>query len=180
MKQETKIVQYESFIADKIITIRNEKIILDIHLSELYGIETRTLKQAVKRNKDRFPNDFMFELTNEEVEIVVSQNVIPSKKHFGGAIPFGFTENGVAMLSSILKSKKAIEVNITIMRIFTKLRKILFFEKDFIYELSLLKDQIKEHDNNIIAIFEYLREFEQEKQKQLDQENRNPIGYKLP
>ena len=105
---------------------------LDVHLAELYGIETRTLKQAVRRNIERFPRDFMFELTDNEVDILVSQNVIPSRKHFGGAIPFAFTETGVAMLSSVLKSKQAVEINIAIIRAFVMLRKMLYNYKELL------------------------------------------------
>lgn len=92
---------HKETIIQKIVFSRDEKIILDVHLAELYGIETRILKQAVRRNRDRFPEDFMFELSVEEIEIVVSQNVIPHKKFLGGSIPFAFTETGVAMLSSV-------------------------------------------------------------------------------
>lgn len=118
-KQENKLILHEAVIASKIITIRDEKVILDVHLAELYEVETRVLKQAVRRNRERFPADFMYELTNAEIEEVVSQNVIPSKKYFGGAVPYAFTENGVAMLSGVLNSKKAIDINIAIMRAFT-------------------------------------------------------------
>ena len=107
-KKENSLILHEAIIASKIITIREEKVILDVHLAELYEVETRVLKQAVRRNRDRFPVDFMFELTDDEIEYVVSQNVIPSKRHLGGAVPFAFTENGVAMLSSVLTSKRAI------------------------------------------------------------------------
>ncbi len=108
----------EALIASKIISLRDERVLLDVHLAEFYGIETRALKQAVRRNKERFPADFMYVLTHVEIDDVVSQNVIPSKRHFGGARPFAFTENGVAMLSSVLNSKKAIEINIAIIRTF--------------------------------------------------------------
>ena len=92
MTKEYKLIILEEVIASKIFTLRDEKVILDVHLAELYEVETRALKQAVRRNKDRFPNDFMYELTGAEIDDVVSQNVIPSKKHLGGAIPFAFTE----------------------------------------------------------------------------------------
>ncbi len=88
----------ELVIANKIIILRGEHVILDLHLAEFYGVETRILKQAVRRNIDRFPLDFLFQLSNDEIDEVVSQNVIPSRKYFGGATPFAFTENGVAML----------------------------------------------------------------------------------
>ena len=107
-KKENSLILHEAIIASKIITIREEKVILDVHLAELYEVETRVLKQAVRRNRDRFPVDFMYELIDDEIEYVVSQNVIPSKRHLGGAVPFAFTENGVAMLSSVLTSKRAI------------------------------------------------------------------------
>lgn len=100
----------DEIIISHILVFRGERVILDLHLAELYDVETRMLKQAVRRNIDRFPEDFMFELTPEEMEEMVSQNVIPSKSVFGGAVPFAFTELGVAMLSSVLKSKKAVEI----------------------------------------------------------------------
>lgn len=168
----------EAIIAGKIITIRDEKVILDVHLAELYGVETRTLKQAVRRNKDRFPGDFMYELTETEIDTVVSQNVIPSKRHLGGAVPYAFTENGVAMLSSILNSKKAIEVNIAIMRTFTLLRRMLLLPKDIIKEIERIKLQLKKYDDQFLVIFEYLKQFEEAKQKQEEQKNRRQIGYR--
>ena len=119
-----KIIIPEERILNKIIQIREEKVILDVHLAELYGVETRTLKQAVKRNLGRFPDDFMFELTENEIDSVVSQNVIPHRKYFGGAFPYAFTEPGVAMLSSVLKSDTAVAVNIAVIRTFVMLRKI--------------------------------------------------------
>jgi len=178
MKKENLLAIQEALIVCKIITIRDEKVILDVHIAELYGIETRALKQAVRRNIDRFPDDFMYELTETEVEDVVSQNVIPSKRHLGGAVPFAFTENGVAMLSSVLNSKKAIEVNIAIIRTFTMLRRMLLLQKDIMKEITLIRKQLLEQDNNIILIFEYLKQFEQAKQLQLDQAERKRIGYK--
>ena len=167
----------EAIVASKIITIRDEKVILDVHLAELYGVETRTLKQAVRRNRDRFPADFMYELNDTEADAVVSQNVIPSKRNLGGAVPYAFTENGVAMLSGILNSKKAIEVNIAIMRAFTLLRKMLFLPKDIIKEIEQIKMQIKEYDNHFLLIFEYLKQFEEAKQKELQLQTRRKIGF---
>ncbi|MFA5971222.1 MAG: ORF6N domain-containing protein [Lentimicrobiaceae bacterium] len=177
-KTDNKLVLHEAVIASKIITIREEKVILDVHLAELYEVETRALKQAVRRNKDRFPDDFMYELTDEEMGYVVSQNVIPSKKHLGGAVPFAFTENGVAMLSSVLTSKRAIEVNITIMRTFTMLRRMLLLQKDFFQEITQIRKQLSEQDNNIMVIFEYLKQFEEAKQLELAKKERVKIGYK--
>jgi len=177
-KKENSLILHEAVIASKIITIRNEKVILDVHLAELYEVETRALKQAVRRNKDRFPDDFMYELTDVEIAEVVSQNVIPSKRHFGGAVPFAFTENGVAMLSSVLNSKKAIEVNIAVMRTFTMLRRMLILQKDIMQEINRIRNQLQEQGNNILLIFEYLKQFEEAKQQQLEQATRKRIGYK--
>lgn len=177
-KNDNKLVLHEAVIASKIITIREEKVILDVHLAELYEVETRTLKQAVRRNRDRFPDDFMYELTEAEIEDVVSQNVIPSKRHLGGAAPFAFTENGVAMLSSVLSGKRAIEINIAIMRTFTMLRKMLLLQKDIIKEITQIKQQLSEQDNNIVLIFEYLKQFEEVKQIETEQKERPLIGFK--
>ena len=177
MTKEDKLILREAVIASKIITIRDEKVMLDVHLAELYEVETRLLKQAVRRNKERFPDDFMYELTDAEIENVVSQNVIPSKRHFGGAVPFAFTDNGVAMLSSVLNSKRAIEVNIAIMRTFTMLRRMLLLQKDVLQEISQIREQLNEHDNNINLIFEYLKQFEEARQQQIEQANRKKIGF---
>ena len=168
----------EVVIAGKIITVRDEQIILDVHLAELYEVETRVLKQAVRRNMDRFPVDFMFELTDDEIDAMVSQNVIPSKKHFGGAIPFAFTVNGVAMLSSVLKSKKSIEVNIAIMRTFTLLHRMMQIDTGVVQELEQVKRAIVEQGSNIQLIFDYLDEFEKSKQEELAFKKRPKIGYK--
>jgi len=107
---ESLTVIKEENIASHIYFLRGHNIILDFDLASLYGVETRALKQAVKRNIARFPDDFMFELSPEEIDFVVSQNVIPSKRYLGGAVPFAFTEQGVAMLSGVLKSSQAIQV----------------------------------------------------------------------
>ena len=165
-------------IANKIILLREEKVMLDLHLADLYKIETRVLKQAVRRNISRFPEDFMFELTDNEIDAMVSQNVIPSKQILGGAKPFAFTETGVAMLSSVLKSKNAIEINIAIMRTFVMLRKLLYHNKEIINRLENFDKKLAEHDNNIILVFEYLKQFEEAKQQQSNQENRKRIGFK--
>ena len=114
------IVQGE--ISSKILTLRGQQVMLDRDLAELYGVKPIRLREQVKRNQDRFPEDFMFQLTQKEVDFMVSQNAIPSKQHLGGAMPYVFTEQGVYMLASVLKSPKAIEVNISIIRTFKKLR----------------------------------------------------------
>lgn len=148
------------------------------HLSELYQVETRVLKQAVRRNKNRFPDDFMFELTDIELDYLVSQDVIPSKQVLGGAKPFAFTETGVAMLSSVLKSKNAIEINIAIMRAFVMLRKMFYENRETLNRLDDFDRKLEQHDNNILLIFEYIKQFEEVKQEELDYKNRKRIGFK--
>ena len=138
MKKEEILVPEERIIK-RIIVLRNERVMLDIHLAELYQVETRTLKQAVRRNIDRFPEDFMFELTEKEMDLVVSQNVIPSKKHFGGAKPFAFTESGTAMLSSVLKSERAVQMNIAIVRTFVMLRKMALNYQEIMKKLETME-----------------------------------------
>ena len=148
----------EELIEKKIYLIRGQKIILSLHLAELYGVETRVLNQAVKRNIDRFPEDFMFQLKDSEAEWLVSQNVIPYKKYFGGSLPYAFTEQGVAMLSSVLNSPRAIQVNIAIMRAFVKLREILSTHKELAHKLSQLERRIEKHDEEIKGIFSTIRQ----------------------
>ena len=175
---ENKSLVPEERIAGKILFIRGEKIMLDFHLADLYGTETRALKQAVKRNIERFPEDFMFELTFDEINSLVSQNVIPSKSYLGGAVPYAFTEIGVAMLSSVLKSKAAVDINIAIMRTFVMLRKRLSNYQELLNWQNEMEQKLGEHNNQILIIFEYLKQFEQAKQQELDQKNRPQIGYK--
>jgi hypothetical protein len=169
-KSKNKIAIVEEKIIQKIVLLREEKVILDVHLAELYGVETRALKQAVRRNIDRFPTDFMFELTEEEIEAVVSQNVIPHKKYLGGAKPFAFTETGVAMLSSVLKSHTAIEMNIAIMRTFVALRKISSNYKEI---MQLLSDMRSQYDAQFEEVYTAL-----EKLINPPQEPRPRIGFR--
>ena len=135
-------------IQHKIYEIRGVRVMLDFDLSTLYGIETRSLKQAVKRNINRFPNDFMFILTKTEANhlltIGVSQNVIPLEYNFGGTLPMAFTEQGVAMLSGILRSQQAIDVNISIMRAFVQLRQFLLQNKEILQSIDELRQRVKQ------------------------------------
>jgi hypothetical protein len=144
-------------IENNIYLIRGQKVMLDRDLAILYGMETRALKQAVKRNENRFPVDFMFILTKEELNLLVSQNVIPSKSYFGGAEPYVFTEHGILMLSSVLNSQKAIDVNIRIMRAFIKLRAVIAAHKELAGKLSELERKYEGHDVNIQQIFNAIK-----------------------
>jgi hypothetical protein len=145
-------------IAHAIFVFREQKVMLDYDLAVLYGIETRALKQAVRRNLDRFPIDFMFELSTKEIETVVSQFVIPNRRKFGGAKPMAFTEQGVAMLSSVLNSERAVKVNIAIMRAFVKLRQTLETNRELAQKFSALEQRVGRHDEEISAILEAIRQ----------------------
>ena len=147
------------FIENKIYEVRGTKVMLDFDLAELYGIETRTLKQAVRRNIERFPEDFMFMLTKEEannlIHIGVSQNVISPEYNVGSTNIFAFTENGVSMLSSVLRSPLAIQININIMRTFTRMRQLVFACKESSLsvkdELEQIKVQLSEIAEDLVS-----------------------------
>ena len=167
----------DEVVMSKIYLIRNRKVMLDNDLAELYEVETRRLNEQVKRNINRFPDDFMFQLTKQEFENLKSQIVTSS---WGGRrkLPYAFTEHGVLMLSSVLNSDRAIKVNIHIMRIFTRLREMLLTHKDIIEKLSQIERTLADHDKKILLIFEYIRQLEKSKQQQEDQTNRKRIGFK--
>jgi hypothetical protein len=145
-------------IAQRIFFLRGQKVILDSDLAALYDIETRALKQAVRRNRNRFPDDFLFELSPTEIENVVSQFVIPNRRKFGGAVPMAFTEQGVAMLSSVLNSDRAVKVNIAIMRAFVKPREALETNREFARKFSELEQRVGKHDEEIAAIIDAIRQ----------------------
>jgi len=144
-------------IETKIFLIRGQKVMLDKDLAELYGVKTKVLIQAVKRNIDRFPDDFMFQLNKEESQLLRSQ-IVTSNRGGRRYLPYVFTEYGVSMLSSVLKSKKAIQVNIQIMRTFSKLRQILSTHKELAYKLKELEQKTEKHDEEIQAIFDAIRQ----------------------
>lgn len=139
----------------RILLLREQKVMLDFHMAELYAVETRALKQAVRRNPGRFPADFMFELTAEEARMLVSQNVIPGLGKLGGASPMAFTEQGVAMLSSVLRGDRAIEVNIAIMRAFVRLREMLATHADLARKLEAME---KKYDGQFRIVFDAIRQ----------------------
>jgi phage regulator Rha-like protein len=145
-------------IVSKILFLRGEKVLLDRDLAELYGVETRVLKQAVRRNIKRFPEDFMFELTEDENRALRSQNVTLKRGLHSKYLPFAFTEQGVAMLSSVLSSDRAIEVNIAIMRAFVQLRKMIASNEELALKLKELEERLEKHDEDIGLIFEAIHQ----------------------
>lgn len=138
-----------------ILFIRGHKVMLDRALAMLYGVKPIALRQQVRRNRKRFPEDFIFRLTAEEADILVSQSVIPSRRSLGGYLPYAFTQEGVAMLSSVLRSERAIDVNIDIMRAFVRLRELLATHKELARKLEALE---RKYDAQFRVVFDAIRE----------------------
>lgn len=167
----------DEIIMNKIFLIRGKKVMLDLDLAELYAVETKQLKRAVRRNIARFPEDFMFELTQGEFENLRYQIGTSSWESTRYA-PMAFTDHGVVMLASILKSQRAIEVNIRIIRVYNIMREILRDNTDIRKNLEKIQDKLIEHENGILAIMEYINNLEEEEHKKKHQSNRKIIGYK--
>ena len=145
-------------VMNKIYLIRDKKVMIDRDLAELYQVETRVLNQAIRRNLGRFPEDFMFQLTDKEFENWKSQIVISKSEKMGlRKRPLAFTEQGVAMLSSVLNSETAITVNIQIIRVFTRMRELLLTHKDILLQLEKIERKLTSHDEDIALIFQYLK-----------------------
>ncbi len=151
-------------IEKSILLIRKHKVMLDSDLADLYGVETKVLNQAVRRNSERFPKDFMFQLTEKEYDFLRSQIVTikPGRGRHRKYLPYAFTEQGVAMLSSVLRSPRAVQVNIEIMRVFVRLREFLATHKGLASKLAELERKVAGHDKSIQAIFEAIRQLIEE------------------
>jgi hypothetical protein len=177
-KKEKALLIADERIINKIYFIRGQKVMLDRDLAELYGVETRRLNEQVKRNYKRFPEDFMFQLTSNELDILMSQIATSS---WGGLrkLPYAFTEHGVLMLSSVLSSDQAVDVNIKIMRVFTKIRQMLTDNTELRLAVEKLERKSDNHSKNIELVFQYLDELQEKKEKKIEKP-RKKIGYKLP
>jgi ORF6N domain len=171
MKEKEEIIHQA--IENKIYVIRGQKVMLDSDLAELYGVETKRINEQVRRNIERFPNDFMFQLSLAEFQNLKSQIATSS---WGGVRkpPFAFTEHGVLMLSSVLNSQRAIQVNIQIMRTFARIRQLLTDNAELRLEIQKIKDKLHNHDKNIEIVFRYLDELLEKKEKPI---KRNKIGF---
>jgi hypothetical protein len=172
-----------SLLQSKIFELRGTKVLLDFDLALLYGVEAKVLNQAVKRNAIRFPSDFMFQITLSEWEEYSSQIVTSSNKNRGKVyLPFAFTEQGVAMLSSVLRSEKAVLANIAIMRAFVEIRKVMTQQHYLSQQFQDLKKELEirlgEQDTQIIDIYNALEELMDEKEERKNWENRKKLGYK--
>lgn len=157
-------------VAGRILIIRNTRVLLDSDLAELYGVETKRLLEAVKRNIDRFPEDFMFQLSQEEFDVLRSQFATSKKKGGRRYLPYVFTEQGVAMLSSVLRSKRAVQVNIAIMRAFVKLRQLLNAHQELAEKLNAMEQK---YDEQFRIVFDAIREL----MMPLETKSKRPIGY---
>jgi len=171
---KTDVQTHAESIAGLIHYIRGEKVILDFDLAALYGVEVKRLKEGVRRNIKRFPPDFLFEVTAEEFKALRSQFASLKKGQHSKYLPFVFTEQGVAMLSSILRSERAIQVNIAIMRAFVQLRKFLETHKELALKIEELERTLGVHDENIQLIFETIRQLIEKKK-----EPREPVGFRI-
>lgn len=162
----------EEIIISKIYLVRNKKVMIDSDLADLYGVETKRLNEQIKRNLSRFPEDFMFQLTNEEWQNLKSHFATSS---WGGrrTIPYVFTEHGVLMLSSVLNSNRATDINVQIIRIFIKMREMLLTHKDILLQLEAMRTSLDEHEDRIDMIYKYLKQF-------IESQNspRTKVGYK--
>jgi len=177
MSKEIAIPQ--EVILSKIHEIRGQKVILDKDLAELYEVETKVLKQAVKRNLDIFPKHFMFELTKEEHESLRSQ-FVTSKKGRGGTryLPMVFTEHGILQVAHVLRSKRARYMSIRITEIFIKMRELLQTHQELFLQMEEIRKKVSGQEEQITLIFEYLKQIEQAKQEELEHKNRERIGFR--
>lgn len=164
----------DDIIMNKIFYVREQKVMLDSDLAELYGVETRRLNEQVARNIERFPEDFMFRLNEIEFESLMSQ-FATSKRGGRRKLPYVFTEHGVLMLSSVLNSKQAIQVNIQVMRIFTRIRRMFLDNTDLRLQIEKIKTKLDNQDKNMELVFQYLDELTEKKD---EPKNRTRIGYK--
>lgn len=157
--REFEIVSNE-LILSKICMIRGHKVLLDFHLAELFGVPTKRLKEAVRRNRDRFPSDFIFELTATEMKSLRTQfaSLENGRGQYSKYKSFAFTEQGIAMLSGVLNSKTAIRLNIQIVRLFIKMRELLMNKKDILIYIEKQEARLNKHDEDIAIIFKYLKQ----------------------
>jgi hypothetical protein len=174
--ENNKLIVPDEIVISKIYYIRNQKVMLDSDLAELYGVETRRLNEQVNRNMDRFPEDFMFRLNEGEFQSLMSQ-IATSKRGGRRKLPYVFTEHGVLMLSSVLNSKQAIQVNIQVMRIFTRIRQMLVDNTEIRLEVEKIKNKLENQDKNMEIVFKYLDELLETQEK--PNPPRKRIGFKL-
>ncbi|MBK9763916.1 MAG: ORF6N domain-containing protein [Flavobacteriales bacterium] len=169
----TAVSPPDALVTSRIHPVRGQKVILDRDLAELYGVEVKRLKQAVRRNIDRFPEDFIFELTMEEDRALRSQFVTLKQGAHTKYLPFAFTEHGILMLANVLRSEQAIAVSIQIIRVFNRMREVLLSHREILQRQEQLEGRVTGHDDEIQAIFDHLTELVAPAEQM-----RKPIGFK--
>lgn len=174
-EDEGNLIIPEEHISQKIYIIRSCKVMLDKDLADLFDVRAIRLREQVKRNHDKFPLHFIFQLTDSEVDIMVSQNAIPSRQHLGGSLPYVFTEHGVLQLANVLKSKLATQVSIRIIEIFVRMREMLATTLNIQLDIEMIKNKLDSQDQNIELLFNYLNELMEKHDKP---EPTNPLGFK--
>jgi len=165
----------EQIITSKIYLIRGQKVMLDRDLAELYDVKNIRLREQVKRNMDKFPEHFMFRLTETETDSMVSQNAIPSKKHLGGSLPYVFTEHGILQLANVLTGDRATQMSIRIIEVFVKMREALTDNLSLKIDIEEIKKKLTNHSKNIELVFNYLDELIEKKD---NEKPRKKVGYK--
>jgi len=175
--KETGLIVPDELVMNKIYFIRRQKVMIDIDLSELYSVDNKMMKRQERRNIDRFPSDFMFELTKIEYDSLRSQIGTLKRGEHSKYLPYVFTEHGVLMLSSVLNSGKAIQVNIQIMRIFTRIRLMLIENTDLRLAMEKLENKTDNNTKNIELVFQYFEELSNKKEKVI---SRKKVGFKIP
>jgi regulator of replication initiation timing len=175
-KRKSLIKIPDEVIINKIIVLRDKKVMIDKDLAVLYGVTTKRLNEQVKRNLKRFPEDFMFQVTKEEKEELVMQFDHLNSLKFSPVLPNVFTEHGAVMLASVLNSEKAIEVNIQVVRVFTQIRQMLSDNTELRLEIEKIKAKVENHNKNIELVFQYLDEL---LEKQENSTPRPVVGFKL-
>ena len=170
-----ELIITDEFIMSKILLIRNQKVMIDSDLAALYGVTTKRLNEQVKRNVKRFPNNFMFQLTETEKEYVVANCDHLKKLKFSSTLPYVFTEHGTMMLGNVLKSERATQMSIKIIEVFVSLRNLLTDNLNLKLEVEMIKKKLINHDKNIELVFSYLDELMEKQDNKIE---RNKIGYK--
>ena len=179
MNQEnSQILINEEIILSKIYNVRGKQVMLSQDLAELYQVETKVLNQQVKRNIGKFPERYMFQLTQDEHDRLRSQNVTLKRGQHIKYLPYAFTEHGILMLSSVLRSRLADQINILIIDTFVKIRELVFLNKDLAHQLEQVQNRLTKHDSQIRILLEYLKHLEELKEKELEQKRRPRIGFK--
>ncbi len=178
MIQKNKIVAIpDEVIMSKILLIRVKKVMVDSDLAGLYGVPTKRLNEQVKRNIRRFPEHFMFQLTKKEKENLVANCDHLKKLKYSPYLPYVFTEHGTVMLANVLNSERAIQASVRIVEIFIKMREMLLTHKEILQKIEQIEKKLTEHDNQILIIFEYLKQLEQAKHKELEQKPKIIKGF---